>query len=71
MGTIPTEVECITKSENKWLENMLSILIPDLEHDMSLVKRKEKKPKKKFKPKQKQEAPKVFSRGPRFRATFS
>lgn len=67
METVQPEVEYITKSENKWLENMLSILIPDLEHDMSLVKRKEKKPKKKFNPKQKQEAPKVLSRGPRFR----
>lgn len=67
METVQPEVEYITKSENKWLENMLSILIPDLEHDMSLVKRKEKKPKKKFKPKQKQEAPKVLPRGPRFR----
>lgn len=67
METVQPEVEYITKSENKWLENILSILIPDLEHDMSLVKRKEKKPKKNFKPKQKQEAPKVFSRGPRFR----
>lgn len=71
METAQPEVEYITKSENNWLERMLSILIPDLEHDTSLVKKKDRKPKKKHKPNPKQEAPRVFTRGPRFRTTFS